>query len=179
MLIALAGLPGAGKSTLACALGRSIHAPVLSVDPIEAALLRAGIDRAQPTGLAAYLVAAAIAERHLEFGLTTLIDASNYVEPARQMWRDLAAQWRVPLRWIEIVCNDETMHRKRVEARGVDIAGFHAVTWADVLLRKTETEPWTDDRLALDTAAPADANLARALAYLASGGAPTPSEPLT
>jgi predicted kinase len=166
MLIALAGLQGAGKSTFARALGHSLRAIVLSVDPIEAALLRAGIERAQPTGLAAYLVAAAIAERHLELGLTTLVDASNYVEPARQMWRDLAEQQCVPLRWIEIVCTDETAHRERVEARGVHIAGFYAVTWADVLRRKTETEPWTDDRLVLDTAAPADANLARALAYL-------------
>jgi hypothetical protein len=34
---------------------------VLSVDPIESAMWRAGLDRAQPTGLAAYLVAESIA----------------------------------------------------------------------------------------------------------------------
>jgi predicted kinase len=167
MLIVLAGLPGAGKSTFAKALGRSLRAPVLSVDPIEAALFRAGIERGPSTGLAAYLVAATIAERQIELGLTTLIDASNYVEAARQTWRDLAAQQCVPLRWIEIACSDETAHRQRVEARKVDIRGFYAVTWADVLRRQMETEPWTDDRLILDTAAPIDASVARALAYLA------------
>jgi hypothetical protein len=50
---------------------------VLSLDPIEAALVRAGIDRSQPTGLAAYVVAAALADRQLELGLTATIDASN------------------------------------------------------------------------------------------------------
>ena len=166
MLIALAGLPGAGKSTLATALGRALGAPVLSVDPVEGALLRAGIERSDRTGLAAYLVVAALAERQLDLGLTPVVDAANYVEPARQTWRDLATRRRVPLRWIEVVCTDEAAHRARLEARGDYLPGFYAVTWADVRRRLAETEPWTDDRLVVDTAAPASANLARALAYV-------------
>lgn len=166
MLIALAGLPGVGKSTFARALGRALHAPVLSVDPIEAALFRAGVDREQPTGLAAYVVADALAERQLEIGLTAVIDAANYVEPARQMWRDLAARQRVPLRWIELVSSNEAAHRAQLEARGVDIPGFHAVTWADILRRRTETEPWEDERLVLDTVVPIEELIERALAYL-------------
>jgi adenylylsulfate kinase-like enzyme len=43
MLIAMAGLPGAGKSSVAEALGRKLTAPVVSVDPIEAAMWRAGV----------------------------------------------------------------------------------------------------------------------------------------
>lgn len=166
MLIALAGLPGVGKSTFARALGRALHAPVLSVDPIEATLLRTGFDRGHATGLAAYLVAEALAGRQLEIGLTAIIDAANYVEPGRQMWRDLAARRAVPLRWIELVSYDEAAHRARLEARGVDITGFHEVTWADVLRRRAETDPWGDERLVLDTVAPVEALVERALAYL-------------
>lgn len=44
MLIVLAGLPAAGKSAVVEDLGRSLPAAVLSVDPVEAALWRAGID---------------------------------------------------------------------------------------------------------------------------------------
>lgn len=53
VLIAMAGLPSSGKSTVASALASALPAPVLSVDPVEAAMWRAGVDRAQPTGLAA------------------------------------------------------------------------------------------------------------------------------
>jgi predicted kinase len=166
MLIALAGLPGAGKSSFARALGRALKAAVLAVDPIEAALFRSGIDRAAPTGLAAYVVAAALAERQLEIGLTTIVDAANYVEPGREMWREVAARSGDALRWIEVVCSDERVHRARLEARGVDIPGFYGVAWADVLRRQRETEPWADERLVIDSLAPDDANVARAVAWL-------------
>jgi predicted kinase len=45
MLIAMAGLPGAGKSSVAEELGRKLSAPVVSVDPIEAAMWRARVAR--------------------------------------------------------------------------------------------------------------------------------------
>ncbi|WP_326696030.1 hypothetical protein OG909_01045 [Streptomyces sp. NBC_01754] len=47
MLIAMAGLSGAGKGSVAEALGHKLTAPVVSVDPIEAAMWRAGM--AAPT----------------------------------------------------------------------------------------------------------------------------------
>ncbi|NUS77369.1 MAG: AAA family ATPase, partial [Streptomyces sp.] len=62
MLVVMAGLPGTGKSSVAEALGRALAAPVVSVDPIEAAMWRAGVGRDQPTGLAAYVVAEAVAD---------------------------------------------------------------------------------------------------------------------
>ena len=65
-LIVMAGLPGAGKSTIAEIVGARLGATVVSVDPIESAILRAGIDADQPTGLAAYLVAEKIAEKELD-----------------------------------------------------------------------------------------------------------------
>ena len=68
MLIVTAGLPGAGKSTIAEVVGNRLGLTLLSVDPIEAAILSAGIDSEQPTGLAAYLVAEAMAEGVLATG---------------------------------------------------------------------------------------------------------------
>jgi predicted kinase len=53
VLIVFTGLPGTGKSTLALAVGRALGVPVLSVDPIESAMLRAGVVRSFETGLAA------------------------------------------------------------------------------------------------------------------------------
>jgi predicted kinase len=94
MLIAMAGLPAAGKSSIAAGVGGALSYPVVSVDPIEAALRRS-IGRDQPTGLAAYLVAEAVADGILALGQTVIVDAVNAVEPARRQWRALAARRRV------------------------------------------------------------------------------------
>ena len=45
------------------------------------------------TGLAAYLVAEVVARESLTLGHTVVVDAANYVEQARQMWRDDSAPW--------------------------------------------------------------------------------------
>jgi predicted kinase len=82
-LIILAGLPGSGKSTLADGLSRHFSLPLFSIDPIEAAMWRGGLPRDQ-TGIAAYVVAQALAEEHLRLGLSVLIDAVNPIGRARR-----------------------------------------------------------------------------------------------
>jgi predicted kinase len=49
----MSGLAGSGKSTIAEAIGRVRWCPVLSVDPIESAIVGSGITRSFETGLAA------------------------------------------------------------------------------------------------------------------------------
>ena len=44
-LIVLSGLPGSGKTVLAESLSRALSVPIFSVDPIEAAMWRAGIEK--------------------------------------------------------------------------------------------------------------------------------------
>jgi len=95
MLIVMMGLPGTGKSAIAEAVARAIGAPVFSVDPIEATLIRAGITREQRSGYAAYNLALMLARSQLELGQSAVVDAANYVEIARAWWRDLAAEFAV------------------------------------------------------------------------------------
>ena len=78
-LIVLSGLPGSGKSTLAEGLSRKLSVPVFSVDPIEAAMWRSGLAKAQ-TGIAAYDVAIALADEHLRLAHSVIVDAVNPVE---------------------------------------------------------------------------------------------------
>ena len=165
-LIVLSGLPGSGKSTLAHGLSLALAVTIFSVDPIEAEMLRAGLSRTQ-TGIAAYEVAQALADEHLRLGHSVIIDAVNPVEAPRAAWRMLAARHHAGLKIIECVCGDETIHRRRVEARVRNIAGLPEVTWAGVLARRAEYEAWADPRLVLDTshAAP-EQLLADALDYL-------------
>lgn len=167
MLIAMAGLPAAGKSSIADGLGSALGAAVVSVDPIEAALCRAGIAGDQPTGLAAYLVAEAMADAMLGLGQTVIVDAVNAVEPARAQWRSLAARHRVRLAFIEVVCSDPELHRQRLEGRERGIEGFDEPSWDEVERRRAEYEAWTDRRLTLDSVAELPGNLKQALEFVA------------
>jgi predicted kinase len=165
-LIVLSGLPSTGKSTLADGLSRSLSVPVFSVDPIEAAMWRGGLAKAQ-TGIAAYDVAIALADEHLRLGHSVIVDAVNPIEAPRAAWRDLAAKYRAEMKIIECVCGDEAVHRQRVEARVRNIAGMPEITWARVQRRRAEYEAWTDARLTLDTSAKsADQLLAEAMKYV-------------
>jgi predicted kinase len=152
MLVVLSGLPGSGKTTVGRVVAEMLTAAYIRIDALEAAMWRAGIEREQPTGLAAYVVAEAIAEGSLAAGSSVVVDAVNAVEAARKTWRDLAARAHKPLRIIEVVCSDEDEHRRRVESRSVDLEGHYVPSWPDVVSR--EYEPWQDARLVVDTTRP-------------------------
>jgi predicted kinase len=165
-LIVLSGLPGSGKSMLAEGVSRALSIPLFSIDPIEAAMWRGGLKKDQ-TGIAAYEVAIALADEQLRLGHSVIVDAVNPIEAPRAAWRSLAAKYRAGLKIIECICADETIHRARIEARRRNIPGMPEITWARVLERRAEYEPWTDARLTLDTSIETPEKLlADALNYL-------------
>lgn len=154
VLILMAGLPGSGKSAVAGELARELGCAVLSVDPIEAAMWKAGIERSQPTGLAAYVVAETLAREQLRIGRDALVDAVNDDAAARAQWTSLAAEAEWPVAFIEVTCSDLTEHRRRLEARHRGIAGFPEPTWDAVMTRQEGFRDWADDRLLVDTVQP-------------------------
>ncbi|WAC67371.1 AAA family ATPase [Agrococcus sp. SL85] len=149
MLIVMAGLPGSGKSTIAAALARRIGCAVVAADPIEAAMLRAGIAPDQPTGLAAYVAAEMVAREQLRLGHDVIVDAVNDAPEARQQWRDLAAAEGVDLRFVEVLAPDRGAHRERLEGRARDLPGIPEPTWASVQARREGCATWDEDRIRL------------------------------
>jgi len=139
--------------------------PVLSVDPIESAILASGIGRSFETGLAAYLVAKALAAEQLRAGLSVVIDAVSPVEEARAMWRQLATEHDAALVVIECVLDPE-LHRERVESRVRGLRGIPEVTWRDVQERRKEYVAWEQERLVLDTSRPVEELVTETLAAL-------------
>ena len=73
VVITVSGLPGSGMSTLAESLAEKLAVPLFSVDPIESAILRSGMERSFETGLAAYLVAEDLAGEQLIHGLSVIV----------------------------------------------------------------------------------------------------------
>lgn len=172
-LVVMAGLPATGKSTLAEVIGARLDWAVVSVDPIESAILRAGIDADQPTGLAAYLVAEEIAHRALTSGRSVIIDAVNAAEAARMQWHDLAERAEATLRVIEVVCSDDDLHRQRLERRNSRVSHVDEVTRRAVEHRVDGYAPWTGPsgalpRVTVDSVEPIGVNIEAALSFIGS-----------
>jgi predicted kinase len=168
-LIVLSGMPGTGKSTLAEAFSRRTGAPIFSVDPIESAMLDAGMRRSFDTGLAAYLVAQALADNRLRLGHDAIVDAVNCVRYSKRMWSRLAARHRAKLRIVECVCSDEVLHRRRLTRRRRGLsAKLREPSWNDVVKRKRDWVPWTSSVLVIDAAKSLRSNMLRVSRWLAT-----------
>ncbi|WP_189348099.1 AAA family ATPase [Zhihengliuella salsuginis] len=152
-LIALAGLPGTGKSTTAAALAARLGAVLLGVDPLEAAIVSAGVQQnRQPTGHAAYAAVEAAAEPQLRNGLDVVIDAVNDSAEARGQWKRLAARTGAELTWFEVVCSDPTVHRMRLQQRKrAEDQLIGAPTWVSLNRRRLKLALWKDPRHVLDS----------------------------
>jgi predicted kinase len=150
MLVIFAGLPGAGKSTLALRLAGELGAVYLRIDTIERGMIDGNeamsAVEAYDIGVAAYCVAYAVAEDNLRLGQTVIADSVNPLEITRRAWRNAAARAGADAVEIEVVCSDEAEHRRRVETRPAMIP----LTWQEVVER--DYEPWTGDRIRIDTA---------------------------
>jgi predicted kinase len=166
MLIVFAGLPGAGKSTLALDLAQALHCAVLGVDQVEAALWRAGVSRDGPTHHGAYLVVGALAAEQLALGHDVIVDAVNGPDMARQQWREVAAETGADLKWIVVECSDDEVFRDRLAQRIRPIEGFPEPAWEAVLYRRANFPPWTDVRLTIDSVNSREANLQAAITFV-------------
>jgi predicted kinase len=168
-IIAVSGLPGSGKSTVAEGIAEKLGLPIFSVDPIESSIIQSGIQRSFETGLAAYLVAESLAAEQLKLDLSVVIDAVNSAKEARDMWRNLAEKCHSKLIIIECGLNAE-LHKKRIESRVRAMHGIPEVTWKNVEDRRKEYLPWDEDRLVLDTSGNIKNILDEALEYISSQG---------
>jgi predicted kinase len=148
MLVIFGGLPGAGKSTLAQRLAAELGAVWLRIDTIERAMVDGNeamsAVKAYDISVAAYCVAYAVAEDNLRLGQTVIGDSVNPLEITRRAWRNAAARAGAEIVEIEVVCSDQAEHRHRVETRDA------LLTWQEVVER--DYEPWTRDRIRIDTA---------------------------
>jgi len=161
MLIAFAGLPGTGKTTLARALAGERRATYLRVDAIEQALRDAQVLAGDDVGPAGYMVAYALAAANLRLGQDVVADSVNPLAITRAAWRAVAAEARVAIVEIEVICSDPAEHRRRVETRTADIPGLVPPTWAAVAARRYEA--WDRPPVVVDTAG---SSVADALAML-------------
>ncbi|SDD17976.1 AAA family ATPase [Glycomyces harbinensis] len=173
-IIAFAGLPGTGKSTMAEALARASRTPVFAGDWLMGALkpyrVFDGMD--EPTYLALYngLVESLVA-RQLLLGQSAITD-SVIDDATAERWGRLAAEHDAELRVVECVCSDVELHRTRVEGRKRNIPNWHEIDWDHVQRMRAEFPPLTVDRLTVDAVEPIESNLGKIHGFLAGAGRP-------
>lgn len=149
-LIALSGLPGTGKTTIARHLAARIGAFHLRIDTIEAGLATSSLAIRQAED-AGYVAACGMARDNLRLGATVIADSVNPDPETRNAWHEVARSSEALMLDVEIVCSDRTAHRRRVEGRVPDLAGLALPDWAAVEAR--HYQPWDRPVLRIDTAA--------------------------
>lgn len=170
MLVAMAGLPGTGKSTLAARLAADLSGVVVSKDTVRSALFPPAVlnySREQDDITMAAVFVAAASVRRSHPNVPVFLDGRTFLK-AYQV-RDLLALGE-PVRVIECVCADELVKDRLAH----DIAaGDHPAknrTFEMYLSVKAAVEPLTIPRLTLDTGAtPLGECVRRAVAFLHPG----------
>ena len=149
VLVVIGGLPGSGKSTVAGALAERTGTAFVRVDRIEQAIVE-WTSLAHPVGPVGYAVAHELAREQLALGLDVIVECVNPVAVTRDAWVVTARECGSAIVEVEIVCSDETEHRRRVETRVSDVGRLVKPTWAEVVSR--DYDVWDRDRLVVDSA---------------------------
>jgi len=168
-VVAVGGLIGAGKSTLARALGRSLGIPVVDSDRTRKAL--AGVPPTEQASAEAYSGEFSRrtydellrrADVVLGSGRGVILDASFRSRDLRRRARELAVRHGRQFRFVEAVCDDATL-RARLRARAATGASVSDAT-EDLLDRfRREFEPVTelgaDEHVPVSTTVPMSAQV--------------------
>ena len=140
IIIAFAGRPGSGKSTLSKIISKELKAVYLRIDTIEEAL--SGID----AGMKVYEVSRMIAFDNLVLGNIVVSDGCNYRKILRSAWEEIANKAKCKCLNVEIKCSDNDLRRKRLSERHYDLS-------PEVIeqIMKEEYEEWDRERIIIDT----------------------------
>jgi predicted kinase len=170
VLIAMAGLPGTGKSSLAAGLSKEIGAVVLDKDRVRAALFPPAVldysVRQDDICMAAiYQAAGCILDTFP--GQAVVVDGRTFLRAGQvqDLLAFAASRGETP-RLIECTCADEVAHRRLESdrARGEHPAGNRGYALYQAL--KAAAEPIAVPHLVLDTGQlPFDECIRRCLAY--------------
>jgi predicted kinase len=168
-LLQMHGESGAGKSTMALAIGRATGAVVLDKDCIKGPLIEGGIEDPQAGGLA-YDVFYLLAESILGQGFSVVLDSPVFWPRIAERGRALASSAGAAYFIVECRCEDAALQEQRLTTRPrlASQPGSRAEL-AVALARPGVVRELAEPHLTIDTTQPVDVCVAQALRYIGHG----------
>ncbi|PZS05605.1 MAG: ATP-binding protein [Candidatus Chloroheliales bacterium] len=170
LLITMKGPPGSGKSTLARALSRQLGWPLIDKDDIKDII----DGHASDPGRLAYDAMFNVARRQLRLGLSVICDSPLTFNGLYQQAQQIANETGATLAVIECHCSNEQIWRERINSRqDLNLPAHHQTDWDAMQTYLSQVAgkanyPIAEPYLVLDTVAPLDELVKKAVAWLGS-----------
>lgn len=139
ILIVIFGLPGTGKTTFATLLSNQLGITHFNTDIIRSLL---GKSQQYDEENKAFIYDGMLNRTRLEFekGKSVIVDATFYKEELRKRFKDLAQEYDVSVKWIE-VCAGEDVVKKRVSTK----RRYSEADYAVYQMIKSQFEPMQEE----------------------------------
>jgi len=149
-IIAIAGLPGCGKSTVAFKLSEKLKLPVINTDVIRERLFfgEEPLENTPENRKLIYKTLFIIADCMTSSHVGVILDGTFPYERYRTPVREIAGKYNIPCYFIECFC-PENFLKEIIEKRKEHVA--ESAGWDVYLWIKESFEPFTGDRYGIDT----------------------------
>lgn len=168
-LVIFSGLPGTGKTSLACAVASRLKIPLLRIDDIVAFIPEPMRLQADPFWETMIGIMLNIAEVQLEIGVSVVID-SVFMGEDRKIAQEIAKRQNVKFRPIYTYISDEKIWHERVAYRAINANPEDKVaTWESIQQQRKWFAPWKiGSALFVDGISSLEKNIAKVLEYVSA-----------